>query len=627
MRFKQQVHRARAALLAFVISLTGAPALAASGAAPTPTTSTPNGLAVNVWGDSLTAGSEDQSGLTLSTTLSADLGIPVTNNGIGSQKSTQIAMRQGGVGVQLSFTSNLIQYYVQAVSALQGASVAGMSTNQDPDYRFLSSTGYNGGWNTSGAVCGVHGYLSASGSGGPPSTSQNYFFTPDGVYPTTNVLASTPVACPANSVFTPDAASMERLQPAIFWYGTNNYTQPTQIQSDLAASIAYLGHSNYLCLTIPNAETEVSGSTPYIGKVTANADITSTCGSAHTFDIREYLVGQYNAANPVDVYDHANDIVPYSLRAIIMRGTTSAISNTTTCSFTLTPIVVGAVGGGTLKVDSEYIYISSVSGNTVTGCTRGFGTGGVAATHSSGAAVTLTDNLHIGGNGDALAAGYIAANYKAALLGSTQSTVPTNKAVGGLLNFPNQWTAPQFFQYPIYEGLGEIWEGPNCIQQAYGGLAQQIISPLSNILCSVPGSGTITLGGSFNTLICFNLGGAPESCPVTLPQTGMITLKNGVADQGYVYNTTATSGSTVVIPAGKDALDLNVGALSALTIELYACNSTYDGMVFHMDTSGTITTLTLTASDGSVGTNANPGTLTRSAAVKCNGTQATWFAY
>jgi len=599
-------------------------AVAAASGPPVAQTSTPNGTAINMWGDSLTAGGEDQVQITFETALSLGLGLPVTNNGIGSQKSTQVAMRQGGVPVQLTFSGNKIIYSVQNVTALNGVVIAGMATNQDPDYRFLSNTSGDTGQIVLGSVCGVHGNLVISGSGGPPSVSQQYLFTPDGLYPANSVLYATPYVCPANSVFTPDVASQQRVQPAIFWYGRNNNPQVAQIQSDLAGSIAYLGHTNYLCLTIPNAETEPSGSSAYAAIVSANAGITSTCGAAHTFDIREYLVSQYNPANPMDVLDNANDVVPYSYRAITGRGVLNGSLGSTGCP-TLTAYM-GGVGVGVMSVDSEYINITATSGSTVTACTRAYGTGGVVATHTSGANFTITDNLHLGYNGDQLGAAYVASHYKTALLGSTQSAVPTSAAVGGVLNFPNTVTAPWQFTYPIYAGNGEVWLGTNCITQAWNGFPNNLSGPLNNILCSSPGSGTITIGGSYNTLLCFTMGGQGP-CTAGQSGAGLLFSTVGYEDQGYTYNTTATSGSTVVMANTVDTLDLNVGALTALTVQLPACSSGYNGKVVHIDTSGAITTLTLTATSGTVGTNASPGTLTRSMAAKCNGAQTTWFAY
>ena len=48
----------------------------------------------------------------------------------------------------------------------------------------------------------------------------------------------------------------------------------------------------------------------------------------------------------------------------------------------------------TVTVDSEALYITGVSGATVTSCTRGYG-GTIAATHSSAASFIASDPLHM----------------------------------------------------------------------------------------------------------------------------------------------------------------------------------------------------------------------------------------
>ncbi len=576
-------------------------------------------------GDSLAAGNEDETGITLETALSGLLNMPVIDNGISSQKSTQIAMRQGGIPIELTFAGNAITSGIDAVTAIQGAPVLGMASSQDPDYRFLSNTGSNVSQIVYGTICGVHGSLTVSTSGGPPSAAQTYNFTPDAVQPGGSLLAAAPYMCAANSVFTADLASAQRAQPAIFWVGRNNITQQAQIASDLANMIGYLRHGNYLCLTIPNAEYEPSGSGGYTSVAASNSMIVSTCGPSHTFDIRAYLISQYNPSNPVDVYDKANDIVPYTQRAIVARGTVNGALGTTGCPTANAP-AMGSMGTGVMKVDSEYILISTISGNAATACTRGYGTGGVVATHSNGAAFTITDSLHISGGADALAATYIVANYKSVLLGTTPYQLPTGAAIASLINFPNTWTAPQTFQPTAFFGGGQVWMGNQCIYEATTGFSGSLAGNLNTVLCAINGSATIAFGGAFNTQTCFTMGGQPFCTAGQMSKGGWFSNR-GYYDQGYVYNTTATDASTVVIADTADTLDLNAGMIGSLTVQLPTCNSTYDGKIVHIDTVGTITTLTLTAAAGFIGANANPGSLTRSMAVKCNGAQTTWFAY
>jgi len=625
MTLLSRAHPALAALLASALMLTPAPGFSASSPPPAFTIANAAGIAGIIQGDSLARGEEDYSGVDLGTALQAQFGTTFINLGIGSQKSTQIAMRQGGVPIQLTFSNNLIYYSYSTITAIQGvalSSMGGMATNQDPDYRFLNTTSSDNTLYLYGTVCGIHGLLSGQGSGGPPSTSVSYNFIPDN--PTvSSLLSAAPQACAAQSVFTPDTAVLN-VAPTVIVAGRNNNTQISQIESDIAGMTA--ASPNNLVFSVVNAEYEPSGSSAYTTIVSDNAALAGIYGS-HYFDWREYLVSQANLSDPADAYDHANDIPPRSLRAIIVRGTLNgAISSTSTCSFALTP-TLGTVATGVLKVDSEYIYVSAVSGNSVTACTRGYGTGGTAATHLTGAAFTISDFLHVSGAADALVAAYIKSTTALtnALFGQTQNGHVTGHGQSAQFSAPIQYNGTVTFNGETFFGSSITLGGS---QGIWGyNQAQGFQGALTQIIGFTGGSGTITIGGSQNTFICMQMGGQ-SNCQAGMTGKGMWYTTEGFSDQGSVYNTTATSGSTVIIPDTGDTLDLNIsGGLAALTIQLPSCNSNYPGKVAHITTTTTITALTLTTTSGSVAVNTSPGTLSRATAAKCNVSTNTWLPY
>ena len=103
----------------------------------------------------------------------------------------------------------------------------------------------------------------------------------------------------------------------IFWYGTNNPTQPAQIKADIAASVAALapGNDRFLVLGVVNKDRpeEIRGGAVYNTIVQLNKDLAAAYPDNY-LDIRSYLVNHYNPSVPQDVIDFQNDVMPFSLR-------------------------------------------------------------------------------------------------------------------------------------------------------------------------------------------------------------------------------------------------------------------------------------------------------------------------
>ena len=104
----------------------------------------------------------------------------------------------------------------------------------------------------------------------------------------------------------------------VFWYGGNNQTDAETIKADLARSIASLapGSDRFLVLGVVNqaAPAERRGGADYATIVRLNEELAAQYGERF-FDIRAFLVGLADPANPADVIDRQDDVPPTSLRA------------------------------------------------------------------------------------------------------------------------------------------------------------------------------------------------------------------------------------------------------------------------------------------------------------------------
>jgi len=103
----------------------------------------------------------------------------------------------------------------------------------------------------------------------------------------------------------------------VFWYGTNNPTQPAQIKADIAASVAALapGNDRFLVLGVVNKDRpeEIRGGAVYNTIVQLNNELAAAY-PGRFIDIRAHLVSQFNPSSAQDVADAQDDVVPTSLR-------------------------------------------------------------------------------------------------------------------------------------------------------------------------------------------------------------------------------------------------------------------------------------------------------------------------
>lgn len=517
---------------------------------------------LNAWGDSLTAGLEETgSTATYPNVLAGLTNYKVTNFGIGGAISTTIAERQGGVPVTITVASNQLSTGSNSVTQLQGNAIVSMSSNSAAD-QILSTSSDTTTRNIRGTLCGQHGNLIRTASGGPPSTSETYTFTPDAT------LAS-PVSCAANSVITLDNNALWP-QPAVFWLGRNNFTNGTQVLSDVAASVTALGHNNYIVMSVINQSStnEISGATGYNQIVAINTAEAAAYGTNY-FDVRSYLISQYNPAIGADVIDHGNDVPPYSLRAVDISGTLTTTLNTSSCTFSTS---AAAPVNYILKVGTELIYITASSGLNVTGCTRGYGST-TAASYSIGQTYTGTDPLHIGVAGLTLIANKLNTAYLPILQGSLQASVLSPKSnnlvfasppvIGSIT--PND----AFFNTASFINSGLTSIGSAVHIQGNGAFVyfQTLAANATSTFLQPSGNGSsILLGAPSNAGLLPKadnteiLGSSQVNSNANTRWAGIHVGTAGIVNYGYSWD----QSTVTVTPATGNSITIGTGAVSEL---------------------------------------------------------------
>lgn len=337
------------------------------------------------WGDSLTAGNEDGSGITYPNQLQMLTGVPVFNLGIGGQTSSQIAVRLNAYAGQSEQT-----FATGFTLPTSGKVAVAFQTGFEPARNVGNGAGegiYASGIPIQFTISGV------TYKGAVISSGATYWFTPRS-YP------STDVSVPPGTAWTATLPSKALHGCQLIWAGRNNASDGPQVESDVAAMVsAVQANTNcYLVMSILNGELDGprGHSTAYDDIISLNNYEAATYGS-HYLDVRSAVIAAYNPANAADVLDYNNDIPPYSLRAQDLSGTlTESVVSTTTCniSFSNTSGSVGATY--IVTIGAEEVFISGGS-NGAWNCIRGYA-GTNASTYSSGQAYTGVDPLHLGQN-------------------------------------------------------------------------------------------------------------------------------------------------------------------------------------------------------------------------------------
>jgi lysophospholipase L1-like esterase len=339
---------------------------------------------VVAWGDSLTDGEDGLYDLgAYPADLVSLLVLPVINEGVGGQTSTQIGVREGAVPT-----------YVTVAGGVIPAS-GGVKVTFQTGYEPVTISGPSGG--TSGTILGVHGTVTIDSG--------------DTTFTFTRTTQGSAVNAPGHPPLAVDKP-YDKYIP-IFWEGRNNLNEPSQVLSDLAAQVASVSAGqNYAVLSITNINTpdEWVGGTAYRSIQELNAELSSNFGS-HYLDIRKTLVESYNPDLITDVSDFAHDEIPTSLRAVDTQNATlrNSIGPSDTTLTIETSNVSALRIGAILTVDTgdnaENMCIATVNGNTVT-VRRNYG--GNKTSHAAGVPVVETDETHLNAQGYQVVANAVA---------------------------------------------------------------------------------------------------------------------------------------------------------------------------------------------------------------------------
>lgn len=341
------------------------------------------------WGDSLTSGDQGINKGDYPRQLQPLLVLPVVNEGVSGQTSTQIGVREGGVPTTATVTGGVIP------------ASGGVTVTFPAGFEPVTSEGPAGG--TSGTIEGVHGVVTLNSN--------------SGVFTFTRSSAGSAVDAGGSPQFVVDTPYANGLP--VFWEGRDNVYAPGQIKSDLAAQVATIpAGQDYLVMSIINVnqQDEWKGGPTYDLIVDFNNQIGAKYGS-HYLDIRKVLVDSYNPALVTDVSDFQHDEIPTSLHDIGIENATlgkSIDAGDTTVTVNNTEPSEYGVNGTILTIDTgqnaENCLVTGIQGSTSTGTTltvqRNFG--GNNTSHAAGVPVVGSDSTHLGAPGEQIVANAVA---------------------------------------------------------------------------------------------------------------------------------------------------------------------------------------------------------------------------
>jgi hypothetical protein len=183
----------------------------------------------------------------------------------------------------------------------------------------------------------------------------------------------------------------------IIWACTNDTSGPTCL-ANIASMVSLVQSQGayYIVLSPLNSDsTNKRGpfGTSYL-MYPAVAQQEKTLYPDNFIDIHEMLVGAWNSASPGDAGSWGWDLAAESYRTHYTNALAADITTTATCAISFTGT---AFAGMTVVVDSEVIFATSISGNTITACARGY-MGTTAATHTSGTSAPFVDMTHLSGS-------------------------------------------------------------------------------------------------------------------------------------------------------------------------------------------------------------------------------------
>ncbi|EIU7559392.1 hypothetical protein AAIB98_003303, partial [Providencia rettgeri] len=247
-------------------------------------------LDIVCWGDSMTAGVGGESeNVSYPSVLAAELGVNVSKKGYGGQTSTDIAIRQGGTQLTITYTGTI-----------PPASTVSVLVTPTDSYRSIQ----------------------VIYSGNIGDTPVKMTKSSAGVWELKNEGSET-LEIAGKATFIGSEGRNEREKTAIFWVGRNNqfWNKSEPIFRDIAAMIGYLNVSlkRSIVISLCNTAAEPKGSSRYNAMLDINSRLAQVYGDKF-IDVRTYLItkGLSDAGiapTTQDVADISNDIIPTSLRS------------------------------------------------------------------------------------------------------------------------------------------------------------------------------------------------------------------------------------------------------------------------------------------------------------------------
>lgn len=366
----------------FALSSPSAPFQPSLGSAPpdwylrytTGTPATPKFDLCSTWGDSLTQGDEDGSGVTLAIALT---NLPSCyagdNQGVGGQTSTAIGIREGGVQTTATIIGGVIPF----------AGPVGITFPTDS-----MPVDKNGPAQLPIRISGVDGLVSFD-----YSTYTTVF---------TRTTPGIAVASPPNSALTVDVGN-QNSGFVVIWAGRNNSGDQPTILSNIAAMVAVLPspkHFVVLSLTNRDSDFEFKGAPGY-GLIAGINQAIAAAYPNNYLDIRSAVVAAYDPSSAEDVIDYAHDVPPASERAVDAYGNLVSGIDASSCTFA---VAGGIASDYTMLLEQEKIRIVMNSDfQHVTSCLRGYA-GTQAVPHAANTAFTGIDFIHLNGKADLLIA-------------------------------------------------------------------------------------------------------------------------------------------------------------------------------------------------------------------------------
>lgn len=327
--------------------------------------------AYTAWGDSLTVGENGYANKgSYPSDLQSDLGAVglVENEGVGSQTSLAIGVREGGI--------------------LTTATIVGGEIPDSGPVGIAFPAGYspvtNSAYSVAGTIAGVHGVVSLR----------------NGALIFTRTSTGDTVAVSDAERFSVDTPYVGGGFVPIFWEGRDDPVwDPTAIVDNISKQVTAAHSTAYLVMAIINGNYpgEQKGGPGYERILEIN-DALANAFAGHYLDIREALVAQYDQSSAIDSADFENDEPPTSVRAVQCSGTLTADVGAADSTFE------AAITGGTMVsgqlldlgsgANGEATRIVSASGNKVT-VTRGAN----PQAHAAGTPIACTDQIHLNAKG------------------------------------------------------------------------------------------------------------------------------------------------------------------------------------------------------------------------------------